>query len=127
MPEQVGGLAAGPATDTLVARTVFGFVVTETPNGPMARRAGTSEPWAPLLPYSADDSAADLVVARFKRRFEFREIRDGSDWVVFFGYFADKDGVPTIKIAVQVRAGTRALAICEAGLVLVDKLAKGLV
>ena len=77
--------------------------------------------------YSTDDDAADAVIARFKRRFEFREIRDGKDWVVFFGYFADKDGVPTIKIAVQVRAASRPLAICEAGLVLVDRLAQGAV
>ena len=44
---------------------------------------------------------------------------------MFFGFFADKDRVPTIKIVVQVRAATRALAICEAGLTLVDRLASG--
>jgi hypothetical protein len=132
MPEQVGGLQAGLSTDTLVARTVFGLSVVQTPAGPMVKRGGGApDPpgggWTPLKPYSTDDAAADEVIARFKRRFEFREIRDGFDWVVFFGFFADKDGVPTIKIAVQVRAATRPLAICEAGLLLVDKLAQGLI
>jgi hypothetical protein len=130
MPEQVGALKPGPSTDTLVARTILGLVVKQTGDGLMAKRAGAPEEsgkaWAPLKPYSTDDGAADEIVARFRRRFEFREIRDGSDWVVFFGFFADKDGVPTIKIVVQVRAATRPLAICEAGLVLVDRLARGL-
>lgn len=129
MPEQIGALAAGPTTDTLVARTIFGLVVRETPEGPMARPAGASEEssvrWAPLKPYSTNDAAADEVVARFRRRFEFREIRDGFDWVVFFGFFKDKDRVPTIKIVVQVRAATRPLAVCEAGLALVDRIAQG--
>lgn len=129
MPEQVGALAAGPTTDALVARTIFGLVVRETPEGPMARPAGASEEsgarWAPLKPYSTNDAAADEVVARFRRRFEFREIRDGFDWVVFFGFFKDKDRVPTIKIVVQVRAATRPLAVCEAGLALVDRIAQG--
>jgi hypothetical protein len=130
MPEQVGGLEAGPSTDTLVARTVFGLVVRETPEGLLAKGAGVPDEsgnaWSPLKPYSTDDTAADAIVARFKRRFEYREIQDGFDWVVFFGFFADQDGVPTIKIVVQVRAATRPLAICEAGLILVDKLARGL-
>jgi hypothetical protein len=130
MPEQVGALEPGAATDTRVARTIFGMVVKQTPDGPVARPAGASEEsgpaWAPLKPYSTDDTAADEIVARFRRRFEFRQVRDGSDWVVFFGFFAAKDRVPTIKIVVQVRAATRALAICEAGLALVDKLASGL-
>jgi hypothetical protein len=127
MPEQVGALPAGPSTDTLVARTIFGMVVKATPEGPVCKRAGDpADVWTPVRPYSTDDAAADAIVARFRRRFQFREIRDGSEWVVFFGFFADKDGVPTIKIIVQVRAATRPLAICEAGLVLVDKLAQGL-
>jgi len=130
MPEQVGGLQPGVSTDTLVARTVFGLSVAQGPEGPVVRRGGTSsnssaDGWTPLRRYSTDDGAANEIIARFKRRFEFREIRDGQDWVVFFGFFADKDGVPTIRIAVQVRAATRALAICEAGLVLVDKIAAG--
>ena len=129
MTEQVGALAPGVSTDTMVARTIFGMVVKETPDGPMARPAGASEEsgpaWAPLKAYSTDDAAARDIVARFRRRFEFREVRDGFDWVVFFGFFADKDRVPTIKIVVQVRAATRALAICEAGLALVDRLARG--
>ena len=127
MPEQVGALRAGPSTDTLVARTIFGMVVKPTPEGLVCKRAGDpADVWTPVKPYSTDDAAADAIVARFRRRFQFREIRDGSEWVVFFGFFADKDGVPTIKIIVQVRAATRPLAICEAGLVLVDKLAQGL-
>jgi hypothetical protein len=129
MPERVGALDPGPATDTQIARTVFGLVVKETPEGPMAKGAGLpDEPgaWKPLKRYSTDDAAADEILARFRRRFEFREIRDGSDWVVFFGFFKDRDGVPTIKIVVQVRAATRPLAICEAGLVLIDRLASGL-
>ena len=128
MPERIGGLPAGPATDTRVARTVFGLVVRDSPEGPLAKPAGAPDApgaWTPLPRYSTDDSAADAIVGRFRRRFEFREIRDGSDWVVFFGFFSDRDGVPTIKIIVQVRAPTRPLAICEAGLVLVDKLAEG--
>jgi hypothetical protein len=130
MTEQVGALEPGASTDTLVARTIFGMVVRETPDGPMAKPAGASEEsgavWTPLKPYSTDDAAASDIVARFRRRFEFREIRDGFDWVAVFGFFADKDRVPTIKIVVQVRAATRPLAICEAGLALVDRLAKGL-
>jgi hypothetical protein len=129
MPERVGALAEGPETDARVARTVFGLVVRETPEGLMAKPAGVPEEsggaWKPLPRYSTEDAAADAVVQRFRRRFEFREIRDGSDWVVFFGFFSDRDGVPTIKIIVQVRARTRPLAICEAGLVLVDRLAEG--
>ncbi len=129
MPEQIGAIAPGRATDTLVARTIFGLVVRETPEGPMARPAGASEAsgarWEPLKPYSTSDAAADEIVARFRRRFEFREIKDGFDWVVFFGFFKDKDRVPTIKIVVQVRAATRPLAVCEAGLALVDKMAQG--
>ena len=127
MPEHVGALQADSSTDTLVARTIFGLLVKQTPEGPVAKAPGSSdENWSPLKPYSSNDAAADAIVERFRRRFEFREIRDGSDWVVFFGFFADRDGVPTIKIIVQVRASTRALAICEAGLVLVDKIAAGL-
>jgi hypothetical protein len=128
MPERIGALEAGPSTDTLVARTIFGFVVRDTPEGRLARPAGTpgESGWTALPRYSTDDAAADAIVARFRRQFEFREIRDGSEWVVFFGFFADRYGVPTIKIVVQVRAATRALAICEAGLVLVDRLAAGL-
>ncbi len=126
MPEQVGALVPGPATDTQVARMVFGMVVSDTASGRMSRAAGTAEPWAPLPRYSTEDHAADAIIARFKRRFEYREIRDGSEWVAAFGFFAEKDGVPTIKIAVQVRAATRPLAICEAGLTLVDRLASGL-
>jgi hypothetical protein len=129
MPEQIGAIAPGRETDTLVARTIFGLVVRETPEGPMARPAGVSDasgkPWEPLKPYSTSDAAADEIVARFRRRFEFREIRDGFDWVVFFGFFKEKDRVPTIKIVVQVRAATRPLAVCEAGLALVDKIAQG--
>ncbi|HTO76583.1 MAG TPA: hypothetical protein VMQ61_10950 [Thermoanaerobaculia bacterium] len=129
MPEQIGAIAPGRATDTLVARTIFGLVVRETPEGPMARPAGASEAsgtrWEPLKPYSTSDAAADEIVSRFRRRFEFREIRDGFDWVVFFGFFKDKDRVPTIKIVAQVRAATRPLAVCEAGLALVDKMVKG--
>jgi len=129
MPEQLGALAAGPGTDTLVARTIFGLVVRDTPEGPMARPAGSTDEsgtrWTPLKPYSTNDAAADEIVARFRRRFEFREIRDGFDWVVFFGFFKDKDRVPTIKIVVQVRAATRPLAVCEAGLALVDRIAQG--
>ena len=128
MPERIGALSAGPATDARVARTVFGLVVRDSPQGALAKPAGTPETpdaWTPLPRYSTDDSAADAIVARFRRRFEFREIRDGADWVVFFGFFSDRDGVPTIKIVVQVRAPTRPLAICEAGLVLVDRLAAG--
>ena len=130
MPERVGALDPGPKTDTLVARTVFGLVVREGPNGLVAKGAGLpDEPgaWKPLKAYSTDDAAANEVLERFRRRFEFREIKDGNDWVVFFGFFSDRDGVPTIKIVVQVRASTRPLAICEAGLVLVDRLAAGLV
>jgi hypothetical protein len=127
VPEHVGVLKAGPSTDTLVARTIFGLLVKQTPEGPMAKAAGSSnEDWSPLKLYSSNDAEADAIVARFRRRFEFREVRDGADWVVFFGFFADRDGFPTIKIVVQVRAPTRALAICEAGLVLVDKIAAGL-
>ena len=81
--------------------------------------------WEPLKPYSTSDAAADEIITRFRRRFEFREIKDGFDWVVFFGFFKDKDRVPTIKIVVQVRAATRPLAVCEAGLALVDKMAQG--
>jgi hypothetical protein len=129
MPEQIGAIAPGRATDTLVARTIFGLVVRETPEGLMARPAGASEAsgarWEPLKPYSTNDAAADEIVSRFRRRFEFREIKDGFDWVVFFGFFKDKDRVPTIKIVVQVRAATRPLAVCEAGLALVDKMAQG--
>jgi len=129
MPEQIGAIAPGRATDTLVARTIFGLVVRETPEGPMALPAGASEAsgmrWEPLKPYSTSDAAADEIVFRFRRRFEFREIRDGFDWVVFFGFFKDKDRVPTIKIVAQVRAATRPLAVCEAGLALVDKMVKG--
>lgn len=127
MPEQVGTLQPGPSTDTLVARTIFGMVVKPTPDGPMCKRAGDSaDVWTPVKPYSTEDAAVNSIVVRFRRRFQFREIRDGAEWVVFFGFFADKDGVPTIKIVVQVRAATRPLAICEAGLVLVDKIAQGL-
>jgi hypothetical protein len=128
MPEQIGALEAGPSTDKRVARTIFGLVVRESPDGLLSRPAGTpgESGWSRLRPYSTDDDAADAIVARFRRQFEFREIRDGDDWVVFFGFFADRDGVPTIKIVVQVRAATRALAICEAGLVLVDRIAAGL-
>ena len=131
MTERVGALAPGVPTDTLVARTIFGLVVRETPEGAMAKPAGVPEEaggaWTPLKPYSTDDAAAGEIVARFRRRFEFREIRDGFDWVAAFGFFADKDRVPTIKILVQVRAATRPLAICEAGLALVDRLAQGLI
>jgi Phage ABA sandwich domain len=128
MPERVGALKPGSETDTLVARTVFGLVVKPAQEGLVSKGAGLpDEPgaWKPLKRYSTDDAAANEVLERFRRRFEFREIRDGSDWVVFFGFFSDRDGVPTIKIVVQVRAQTRPLAICEAGLVLVDKLAAG--
>lgn len=128
MPERVGGLDPGPATDTRIARTVFGMVVKETPDGPMAKGAGLPDgpgAWSLLKPYSTDDIAANEILARFRRRFEYRELQDGADWVVFFGFFSDRDGVPTIKIVVQVRAATRALAICEAGLVLVDRIASG--
>jgi hypothetical protein len=128
MPEQIGALEAGSSTDKRVARTIFGLVVRESPEGFLARPAGTpgDSGWSRLQSYSTDDAAADSIVARFRRQFEFREIRDGKDWVVFFGFFADKFGVPTIKIVVQVRAATRPLAICEAGLVLVDRIAAGL-
>lgn len=126
MPERVGALQAGSSTDALVARTIFGMVVKPTPEGPMCKGAGDpADIWTPLKPYSTDNDAADAIVARFRRRFQFREIRDGFEWVVFFGFFADKNGVPTIEILVQVRAATRPLAICEAGLILVDKLARG--
>jgi hypothetical protein len=128
MPERVGALKASPQTDTLVARTVFGLVVRESPEGLVSKGAGLPDQpgaWKPLKRYSTDDAAANDVLERFRRRFEYREIRDGEDWVVFFGFFSDRDGVPTIKIAVQVRAATRPLAICEAGLVLVDRLAAG--
>jgi len=128
MPERVGALKAGPETDTLVARTIFGLVVRESPEGLVSKGAGLPDQpgaWRSLRPYSSDDAAANEILARFRKRFEFREIRDGEDWVVFFGFFSDRDGVPTIKIIVQVRAATRPLAICEAGLVLVDRLATG--
>ena len=47
MTEQVGALAPGVSTDTMVARTIFGMVVKETPDGPMARPAGASEESGP--------------------------------------------------------------------------------
>jgi hypothetical protein len=128
MPERVGGLKAGAETDTLVARTVFGLVVRPGSDGLVAKGAGLPDQpgaWHPLRRYSTEDAAANEILARFRKRFEFREIRDGEDWVVFFGFFSDRDGVPTIKIIVQVRAATRPLAICEAGLVLIDRLATG--
>ena len=131
MTERVGALAPGVPTDTLVARTIFGLVVRETPDGPMAKPAGVPEEAGARL--GAPEALLDRrsrgaeIIARFRRRFEFRKIRDGFDWVAVFGFFADKDRVPTIKILVQVRAATRPLAICEAGLALVDRLAQGLI
>jgi len=57
VPEHVGALKAGPSTDTLVARTIFGLLVKQTPEGPMAKAAGSpDEDWTPLKPYSSNDA-----------------------------------------------------------------------
>jgi len=121
-------LEPGREADALVARKIFGLEVERGLDGPLvvepaaggvaARPRSVSAPDA----YTTEDRAADEIVRRFGR-YEFRAVRAGSEWYVAFGIFAEKEVAPTIQILAQSVAATRSLAICEAGLLLAEKLA----
>lgn len=99
---------AGPYLDRLIELRVFG-----------------RKPISAVPSYSADESAADLVIARLNRPpLRWMSLKDGESWTFHWrcpisGDLSDDSTAATYVRLVSATAPTRPLAVCRAALKLV--------